>query len=289
LETVLVSAHFGEPELAEMAAGFPDVRFVSLPRSGEVPDGASGATVLFRCTMSKPELQTTLGGAPALRWIHSCTAGFDQLMVPEIVDRGLLVTRSAASHHIPISEWVLTFILVATKRFPDLLRAQAEHRWHRPELEELGGKTVGIVGAGAIGTEVARRCQAFGMRVVATKRSPATLPYFDLVLGPDQLPRLLSESDYIVLACPLTTETRGMIGARELSLMKPTAFLINIARGGLIVDEDLVRALREHRIAGACLDAFTQEPLPPDSPLWDVERLIITPLANLLREPTLGY
>jgi phosphoglycerate dehydrogenase-like enzyme len=318
LETVLLSAHFSEPQVAEMAVEFPDVRFVTLPPSGEVPDGATDATVLFRCAMSKPELRRTLAGAPDLRWVHSCTAGFDQLMVPEITERRLLVTRSAASHHLPISEWVLAYMLVVTKRFPELLKAQAEHRWHRPELEELAGKTVGIVGAGAIGREIALRCKAFGMRVIGTKRSPAPLEHFDAVLGAEQLPRLLAESDYVVLACPLTTETRGMIGAPELDLMKPSAYLMNIARGGLIVDDDLVRALREHRIAGACLDAFNEEPLPQDSPLWDVERLIVTahasssspevmrrarrefmanlrrfrngqPLENQLREPALGY
>jgi len=228
------------------------------------------------------------------------------------------VTRSAATHHIPISEWVLAYIFLMTKRLPELLQAQREHRWDRLEMEELGGKTVGIVGAGAIGTEVALRCRPLGMRVIATKRSPMPLPAYDEVMGADQLPRLLAESDYVVLACPLTTETRGMIGETQLRLMKATSFLLNIARGGLIVEHDLIRALREGWIAGACLDAFAQEPLPADSPLWDVKRLIITPhassssplvmqraeqefvanlrrfianepLNNLLREPALGY
>ena len=318
LTTVLVTAHFGEPEVAELAAAFPDVRFVSLPKSGEVPVGASDATVLFRCTMSKPELQTALAGAPDLRWIHSCTAGFDQLMVPEIMERKLVVSRSAASHHIPIAEWVVAYILLMTKRFPELLRNQRAHVWDRIELPELGGKTVGIVGTGAIGSQVAQRCVPLGMRVIGTKRSPEPLPWFDEVLAPDQLPRLLAESDYVVLACPLTTETRGMIGADQLALMKPTAYLFNIARGGLIDTDALVAALGSGRIAGAFLDAFTQEPLPPDSPLWDVERLVITPhasssspevmvrargefmanlrrflageeVANQLREPALGY
>jgi phosphoglycerate dehydrogenase-like enzyme len=205
-----------------------------------------------------------------------------------------------------------------TKRFPELLRNQAAHRWDRIQMEELGGKTVGIVGAGQIGTEVAIRARPLGMRVIATKRSPEPLPAYDEVMGPDQLPRLLAESDYVVLACPLTTETRGMIDEPQLRLMKPTAFLLNVARGGLIVDDALLRALREAWIAGACLDAFNQEPLPPESPLWDVERLVVTPhassssphvlrraeqefvvnlrqfvagepLLNRLREPTLGY
>ncbi len=318
MTTVLVSSHFDTDQRAALATEFPGVSFVSLSPTGEVPAEGAGATILLRCAMSKPQLQRTIAEAPALRWIHSCAAGFDQLLVPEIAERGLAVTRSAASHHIPISEWVVTYMLLMTKRFPELLQAQREHRWDRLEAEELLGKTVGIVGAGAIGTEVARRCGPMGMRVIATKRSPGPLPLFDDVSGPEGLPNLLAESDYVVLTCPLTAETRGMIGATQLRMMKPTAFLLNVARGGLIVDDDLIRALREGWIAGAGLDAFTQEPLPADSPLWDVERLIITPhasssspavmarsleefirnlrrylndepLENLLREPALGY
>jgi phosphoglycerate dehydrogenase-like enzyme len=318
LVAVLLSAHIDDAWQSRLAKAFPDVHFVSMPKSGEVPPDGADAIALFRCTMSKPELQRTISGAPSLRWIHSCTAGFDQLLIPEITERGLTVTRSAASHHIPIAEWVLAYIFLMTKRFPELLRAQAEHRWDRLEMEELGGKTVGIVGAGAIGTEVATRCRPLGMRVIATKRTPAPLPAYDEVLGAEDLPRLLAESDYVVLACPLTSETRGMIGERELRIMKQTAFLLNIARGGLIVDDDLIQALREGWIAGACLDAFATEPLPPESPLWSIDRLVVTPhassssplamkraeqefvvnlrrflndepLNNKIREPALGY
>jgi phosphoglycerate dehydrogenase-like enzyme len=316
--TVLLAAVIEDEQFSMLSDGFPGVRFVRLPKSGEVPGDAADAQVLFRCAMSKPQLKQALRDAPQLTWMHTCSAGFDQLLVPEIIERGLTVTRSAATHHIPISEWVIAYILTAAKRFPSLWKAQAEHRWSPPDTDEVGGKTVGIVGAGAIGAEVAKRCTALGMRVIATKRTPADSPLYEMVMPADQLPTLLAESDYVVLACPLTTETRGMIGERELRLMKPTAFLMNIARGALIVDDDLVRALREGWIAGAFLDAFQEEPLPADSQLWDVENLFITPhasyisrhflerstrefaenlrryvdgeqLRNTLREPTLGY
>lgn len=315
---MLLAAMIEDAQVTMLRDEFPDVRFVRLPESGEVPADATGAEIIFRCAMSKPELSQALAGAPQLTWMHSCSAGFDQLLVPEIIERNLTVTRSAATHHIPISEWVIAYVFAAAKRFPALWKAQQEHRWAPPETEEVGGKTVGIVGAGAIGTEVAKRCGPLGMRVIATKRTPADMPHFDRVMPPDALPELLAESDYVVLATPLTTETRGMIGERELRQMKPTAFLFNIARGGLIVDDDLVRALREGWIAGAFLDAHHPEPLPADSPLWDVDNLFITPhasyksplfmerstrefaenlhrfrrgesLHNTLREPTLGY
>lgn len=316
--TALVAAVVADSVAASLVSEFPNVTFVNLPKSGEVPAEGADAEILFRCAMSKEEMTRTIGGAPGLRWIHTCSAGFDQLLVPEIEELGLTVTRSAATHHIPISEWVMGFMLLVSKRFHDLLDAQRDHRWAPPDTEDLMGKTVGIVGAGAIGTEVARRARPFGMRVIATKRTPAPMPEYDLVMPSEELPQLLAASDFVVLACPLTTETEGMIGADELRMMKASGYLINIARGRLVVESDLIRALHEGWIAGACVDAFAQEPLPADSPLWDTGRLILTPhssyrsphmmtrasdefaanlrrylageeLINTLREPRLGY
>jgi len=316
--TALVAASIGEEHRERLASEFPDVSFVPIPKSGEVPPEGADARILFRCSMSKDEMTRTIAGAPNLEWIHTCTAGFDQLLVPEIEELNLKVTRSAETHHLPISEWVIGFMLLVSKRYADLWVAQREHRWAPPDTEDLAGKTIGIVGAGAIGTEVATRARPFGMRIIATKRSPVEHAAYDRVMPSDALPELLGESDFVVLACPLTTETKGMIGAEQLRQMKPTAHLINIARGKLIVDADLIRALEEGWIAGACLDAFAEEPLPPDSPLWDVPRLVLTPhasyrspymfhratdefaanlrrfrageeLQNRLREPKLGY
>jgi phosphoglycerate dehydrogenase-like enzyme len=316
--TVLIAAAIEDGVAASLVDAFPDVAFVNLPKDGEVPASASDAEILFRCAMSKEEMGRTIAGAPGLRWIHTCSAGFDQLLVPEIEALGLAVTRSAATHHIPISEWVIGFMLLVSKRFPDLMDAQRQHRWAPPDTEDLMGKTIGIVGAGAIGTEVARRARPFGMDVIATKRSPIELPEYDRVMASEDLPKLLEESDFVVLACPLTTETEGMIAAAQLRMMKPSAYLINIARGRLVVEADLIQALRDRWIAGACIDAFAQEPLPAESPLWDTERLILTPhssyrsphmmarageefaanlrrymagepLANRLHEPRLGY
>jgi phosphoglycerate dehydrogenase-like enzyme len=309
---------YGPEHLEGLRDAFPDVRFLQLSEDAGLPAGGDQAEVLLRCFMSKPQLLRVLDAARGIRWIHTCTAGFDQLLIPQIIERGVTVTRSAATQNVPMAEFVLAYILVAGKRFPHLLRAQAARSWDPPDPDELGGRTVGIVGAGAVGVEVARRCAALGMRVIGTKRAPAPLPHFDRVLPPGALPEVLAESDYVVLAVPLTSETRGMIAARELRLMKPTAYLINIARGALVVEADLIKALRERWIAGACLDAFEQEPLPPSSPLWDLENIVITPhcsyrsphgvsrgldefrenlrrylagepLRNLLKDPVLGY
>lgn len=142
---------------------------------------------------------------------------------------------------------------------------------------ELFGKTLGIVGAGSIGTRIAGYAQAFGMRVLGTKRSPEPQPGFDTIHSPGALPMLLEASDVVVLACPLTPETRHMMGYAEFQQMKRDSYLINIARGALIVEADLIRALNEGLIAGACLDVFELEPLPAESPLWNVPSLFISP------------
>lgn len=275
--TVLVTSIYQREHLDALRAAFPYVRFVQLPQEGPVPQAGEPAEALLRCYMAKPMLKRVLADAPGIKWIHTCTAGFDQLLIPEIIQRGLIVTRSAHTQDIPMAEFVLAYIFVVSKRFPELLRAQAAHEWRPPDPEELGGKTVGIVGAGAIGGEVARRCAALGMHVIGTKRTPESLPHFDQVLPPGRLPELLAQSDFVVMATPLTTETRGMIGETELRMMKPTAYLINVARGALIVEADLVRALREKWIAGACLDAFEREPLPSYSLLWSLDNVILTP------------
>lgn len=316
--TVLVTSIYQPEHLAGLRASFPDVRFVQLSQDGAVPADGTDADVLLRCYMSKPALRRVLTEAPRIKWIHTCTAGFDQLLIPEIVERGLRVTRSANTQNVPMAEFVIGYLFLVSKRFPELLRSQAKREWRPPDPDELGGKTIGIVGAGAVGVEVARRCAALSMRVIGTKRTPAPLPYFERVLPPGGLPELLAESDFVLLAVPLTSETQGMMAETQFRMMKPTAWLINIARGALIVEADLIRALRERRIAGACLDAFAQEPLPPESPLWDLDNLILTPhssyrsplgmargmeefkanlrrylnsepLANPLKDPVLGY
>ena len=277
--SVLVSSRFDADNLAMLRAAFPELAFFHLPPDGSVPPGGAEAEVIFRCGMPKPALQKALADARGVRWVHSCTAGFEWMMVPEIDERGIVLTRSSATLALPIGEFVVGYIFLMTKRFPDLLRAQAERRWmsHEPPAQDVIGKTVGIVGAGAIGVEVAWRCAALGMRVIGMKRSPAPVAHFEKVLGPDGLGEILGESDFVVLSSPLTDQTRGMIGAPQLRQMKPTAHLLNIARGGLTVEADLVRALAEGWIAGACLDVFDQEPLPPESPLWALPNVVLTP------------
>jgi phosphoglycerate dehydrogenase-like enzyme len=218
--------------------------------------------------------------APRLKWIQLTSAGADRLLDSGFIQQGITVTTVSGLHATPIGEFVLQSILMIAKRAPQYIRSQMKHEWARFMPRELYGATVGIVGIGNIGMEVGRLAKAFGCRVIATKRSATaseSTPYADEILPAAELPRLLAESDYVVLSMPLTPDTRGMIGEAQLRSMKPTASIINIARGPVVDEQALIRALREGWIASAALDVFDEEPLPPDSPLWDMENVIVSP------------
>jgi phosphoglycerate dehydrogenase-like enzyme len=224
--------------------------------------------------------QTLSDVAPRLKWIQLTSAGADRLLGSGFIEQGIIVTTVSGLHATPIGEFILSAILMFAKGAPGYLRAQLRHEWTRFAPSELYGKTVGIVGMGHIGTEAGRLAKAFGCRIIGTRRSATAshaTPDADEIMPASELHRLLGESDYVVLSMPLTDETRGMMGEAELRAMKPTAVLVNIARGAVVVEEALVRALREGWIAGAALDVFEKEPLPADSPFWDMENVLVTP------------
>ena len=220
--------------------------------------------------------------APMLKWLQLTSAGVDRLIdAPVVRSFSVEVTTASGIHAVPISEFVIGGMLAFAKGFPGALRAQAEGRWSPYLPEELEGKTVGVLGIGAIGSRVADLAHAFGARVLAVRRSISSRQKGDgrvsEFLPPADLPYFLGESDYVVVAVPLTEESRHMIGEPELRSMKPTAILINIARGAVIDEEALTRALKEGWIAGAALDVFEHEPLPPDSELWNMPNVLLTP------------
>ncbi|MDP9237849.1 MAG: D-2-hydroxyacid dehydrogenase [Chloroflexota bacterium] len=218
--------------------------------------------------------------APRLQWIQLTSAGADRLLNSGFIEGGVTVTTVSGLHATPIGEYILTVMLMWVKGAPQTMRAQLKREWTRFAPRELHGKTVGIVGIGHIGAEAGRLAKAFGCKVIATKRSATaetSEPYADAIYPASELHRVLSESDFVVVCVPLTPETRGMIGEPELRAMKADALIVNIARGPVIVEEALLRALRERWIAGAALDVFDQEPLPPEHPLWDMENVILTP------------
>jgi D-2-hydroxyacid dehydrogenase (NADP+) len=221
-----------------------------------------------------------LARAPDLKWLQMMSAGVDRLRDTEIWRSQIIITGVSGIHATPIGEFILELMLMFAKGAPQCFQMKQKHEWRRFLPTVLRDKTVGIVGLGHIGWEVARLSKAFGMRVIATRRSATksgTARYVDILFPARRLPSLLKESDFVVIATPHTAETHHFIGERELGLMKPTAYIINIARGGIIDEAALIKALDEKRIAGAGLDVTEREPLPPESRLWDFPNVILSP------------
>src|SRR6185369_7327827 len=221
--------------------------------------------------------------APRLRWVHCDHAGLNKSARPWVFERGLLVTSSSGRSAPALAEHAIFFMLLFSFRFPAFLEAQRAHQWGIPgqdELRGLIGRTVGIVGLGNTGQELAARAQALKMRVLGYRRRAEDVPGVDRLYAAERgesLDELLRGSDFVVLATPLSDATHHLLGARELSLMKRSAVLVNMARGGVVDEAALLSALREGQIAGAGLDTFAVEPLPADSPLWDAPNVLITP------------
>ncbi len=235
--------------------------------------------------------------APKLKWIQLSSAGVDHLLDSPVMKSSVTITTTSGIHAVPIAEYVFAMMLALVKKLPLALDYQKRREWpsHRNQVlvsEELRDKTIGIVGYGSIGREVARLARAFGMRVFATKRHVEIntdrgyrLPgvgdpegaLVERLYPNSSLRDMLSLCDFVVVTAPLTPETYHMIGPEELAAMKPSAYLINIARGAIVDEAALVEALRNGKIAGAALDVFEQEPLPPESPLWELPNVILTP------------
>jgi phosphoglycerate dehydrogenase-like enzyme len=211
---------------------------------------------------------------PAIEWVQLDSAGVDRWLDEGIVDRDRRWTAVHAVYAPDVAEHAVACLLAAARRFPQAARRT---EWRELDAEPLAGRTVGLVGAGAIGQETIARLRPFGVRVLALTRSGRPVESADRSLPADALDDLLGESDYVVLALPLTLRTRGLIGERELHLVGPNGWLVNVARGPLVDTDALVRALAEGRIAGACLDVTDPEPLPPDHPLWRFENVLVTP------------
>ena len=220
--------------------------------------------------------------APALRWYQQWSAGADWLLRhPQAAEADFVLTSTSGIHAIQISEHIFAFLLAFARELPQAIRAQREHRWistdQHERIFELAGKTMLLVGVGAIGERTARVAAAFDVHVLGVRRDPTVdAPGVEAMFGPHQLLDLLPQADFVVVTVPLTEETRGMMGEPELRAMKTTSIIVNIGRGGTISEEPLIQALREGWIAGAGLDVLEQEPLPGDSPFWELDNVIIT-------------
>jgi phosphoglycerate dehydrogenase-like enzyme len=227
-----------------------------------------------------------LAEATRLRWIQLTGAGVDHLIPARGLLGRIVVTNARGIHADVMADYTLAVILMLQWKFPSLLKDQQARIWGYQSTAPLAGKTLGVVGLGSIGREIARRAPVFGLNVVGVRRHPTPTDGVTRVFEANELATMLPLCDVVVLVVPATPESARMIGEPELKLMKPTAHLINIGRGSLIDEPALIRALRERWIAGAGLDVFEQEPLPPDSPLWSLDNVIITP--HISGEPE-GY
>lgn len=265
----------------DLQAQFPQIRVVLLDSYRDLDREIVDAEILVSYSLRPSQLLA----AKQLRWMHCHAAGVSQLMFPEMISSPVVLTNGSAVMAEPVAEHTVAMMLALAKRIPSALDYQQQGVWgqeqiygQQPPPLDLSGATLGMVGLGAIGREVVKRVRAFGMRVVAVKRDASRGgEVADRVLGPGGLHELLAESDYVVLAVPESAATMSLIGAAELACMKPTAYLINIARGTLVDETALVEALKQGRIAGAGLDVTAVEPLPAGSPLWTAPNLLLTP------------
>jgi len=232
--------------------------------------------------------------ATRLRWVQSPAVGVGSLMFPELLSSGVVITTARGIRARAIAEHILGVTIALARRLPVAIRAQVEHRWAQADIEgsdidvrTLHGQRMGIIGLGAIGCELVAIAAPFGFRITAIRRRAAVPapPGVDVVWPPERLPDLLAGSDVVVVAAPHTPATKRLIGRAEVDRMKRGALLVNVARGKMIDDEAVIAALGDGRLGGAALDVFSEEPLPPSSPYWDMPNVIVTPhVSGALRD-----
>ncbi len=308
--TPILSAHYRPEDLVRIGAAAPGARIVTVSSEGLADGPLDDVEVCLRGFVPGEGFDRLVARMPRLRWVHSASAGVERVLSAPIRERGLVVTNARGVFSRPIAEYVLLVILAVSRRLPQLLELQRERTWQPLEGVEMRDVTVGVVGLGSIGRTVAALAGGLGCRVVAVRRRPeegvaATSAVggpvaaeleatagagpggapggvhgpleLAAVWGPEDLPELLAVADFVVLALPLTPATEDLIDDEALGHVKPGAWIINIARGRLIDEHALGRALRGGRLGGAVLDAFREEPLPATSPLYDLPNLVITP------------
>lgn len=269
---MVVSSDVDEARLCEVAEAMPDAEVKRAGSPAELTALAPEAEVIG----GQVSLDL-LAKATRLRWVHSWAAGPDTQLYPEFVGHRAMLTSSAGNGAIPLAEHAMMLMMMLNRDAGRWFEAQRERRWARHTHGELNGQTLGIVGAGHSGTDLALKAKALHMRVLGLRRRNLQAENFDEFYPRDRLHGFLGQCDHVVITAPLTAETRGLIDAGAIAAMKPSAFIICFSRGGIIDDNALTAALRERRIAGAGLDAHGIEPLPPESEFWTLPNTIVTP------------
>jgi phosphoglycerate dehydrogenase-like enzyme len=276
----ILSARYRARDLERIASAWPGGPLVMVGADGRAEGPLDDVEVLLAGALSVEHLARVVVRAPRLRWIHSAAASVDRVLDAARSRPAIVVTNARGVFSLPVAEYVVMMALAVSRRLPQLLELQRERTWQPLEGRELSSMTVGVVGLGSLGGTVGRSLVALGSRVVATRRDPGAgepVPGVEVLGGPEALPALLAVADIVVLTVPLTPETDGLIGADELAAMRPDAWVVNVSRPRLVDEQALLRALGEGRIGGAVLDAFRDGPLPPGSPFYDLDNVIVTP------------
>jgi phosphoglycerate dehydrogenase-like enzyme len=277
----ILSARYRPRDLERIAAAAPGSRLVNVSLEGLADGDLADVEVLLRGPLPAGVFDRLIARCPRLRWVHSATAGVERVLTPAALERGLAITNARGVFSDPIAEYVMMAVLAVCRRLPEQLELQRERTWQPLEGTELRDVTIGVVGYGSIGRRVAELASAFGARVLATRRGgddngrPAGGGVE--VLPADRLADLLAASNFVVLALPLTPATAEMFNEALLGQLRPGAWLINVARAGLVDERALLRALREGPLGGAVLDTFAEEPLAKGSPFYDLPNVIVTP------------
>ena len=252
-----------------------EIRFTTAQKP--LADIIDGADIVLSWDFRSSEFRTAWKNADQLKWIFWAGAGVDSLLFPELVESDVVVTNCRGVFDRAMAETVLGFIIAFAKHLPQSGRLQSQREWKFRLTEQLLGKEVLIVGVGSIGREIARVLSAFGLKVSGVGRHHREDPDFGVIYAPDALDSRLASADFVVVVCPSTEQSRGMFAAPQFQAMKNSARLINIARGNILDETALIEALHDKQIAGAALDVFTHEPLPYESPLWEMDNVIVSP------------
>ena len=247
----------------------------------QIEDNITSATVYLGGRLTQDQWKR----AETLEWVHVPWAGVNSLLVLDgLAERDILITNSSGVMADSVADQVMAYVIMLNRNLANQIRWQTRHEWNRymtvehPDRKVLRGMTLGIVGYGAIGKAIAVRARAFGMKVMGVKQNVGEIPpELDGLYSSDELPVLLANSDFVVIALPLTSQTERSFGMQEFNVMKSSACIVNIARGKILVQDELIEALQQEKIRGAALDVFEEEPLPDESPLWDMENVIVTP------------
>lgn len=279
--TLLVTADPQAPYLDVLRQLPADVRVIVSSHPAELAAAAPEADAILNGEFKDPTLlKSVFPLASRVRWVHTLSAGVEHVLSPEIIASPVPLTNGRGVFRRPLGEWAVSAMLHFLYQHRRLIRQQEQGVWDSFDIEELHGKTVGIVGYGEIGRAVAERARPFGCRIVALRRKPeqsAADPLIDQAYAPAQIDEMIAACDFVVAAAPLTPSTRGLIGSRQFAAMKPSAVVINIGRGPVVDEAALVAALESGKIRGAALDVFDVEPLPAGHPFYKLRNVLLSP------------